>query len=100
MQEAQLPAVPLSLPLKIDQDSIDPAACFGDEAGPFCLEALNAISRPYRCREQGTTVQAAVSAASAIAIAQAQNKTRALPQTLLLQCPANMRRQVSRSHTR
>lgn len=48
-----------------------------------------------RCQNRGVTVQGAVSAAAAIAIAQAQKAKWPLPQTLLMQCPANMRRQAT-----
>ena len=50
-----------------------------------------------RCREGRATVQGAVSAAAAVAMAQAQRFERRLPQTLLMQCPANMRRQAGPS---
>ena len=51
----------------------------------------------HSCRANQTTVQGAISAASAIAMSQAQQQSRPLPQTLLLQCPANMRQQVLHS---
>lgn len=48
-----------------------------------------------RCKEKKVTVQAAVSAASMLAMARAQAESHPLPQNILVQAPINMRKQVS-----
>ncbi len=57
-----------------------------------CCNKESAHTR--RCHDKGCTVQGAISAASAVANAALQAKDFPLPQTLLLQCPANVREQV------
>ena len=47
-----------------------------------------------RAHDKGVTVQGAISAASAVATAACQAEDYPLPQTLLLQCPASVRKQV------
>ena len=49
-----------------------------------------------RCRahDKGVTIQGAISAASAVATAACQAEDYPLPQTMLLQCPASVRKQA------
>ena len=47
-----------------------------------------------RSHDKGVTIQGAISAASAVATAACQAKEFPLPQTMLLQCPASVRKQV------
>lgn len=47
-----------------------------------------------RCKEHGVTVQAAISAASMLAMARAQARNHPLPQNILTQAPINMRSQA------
>ena len=65
----------------------------GHAAAVLCLvTGLHAL----RCRshDKGVTIQGAISAASAVATAACQAKEFPLPQTMLLQCPASVRKQV------
>ncbi|CAK0786372.1 hypothetical protein CVIRNUC_009585 [Coccomyxa viridis] len=47
-----------------------------------------------KSHDKGVTIQGAISAASAVATAACQAKEFPLPQTMLLQCPASVRKQV------
>ena len=47
-----------------------------------------------RSHDKGVTIQGAISAAAAVATAACQAKEFPLPQTMLLQCPASVRKQV------
>ena len=55
-----------------------------------------AIEAFVQCRahDNGVTIQGAISAASAVATAACQAEEYPLPQTMLLQCPASVRKQV------
>ena len=59
----------------------------------LCCNSVVAL--PDRCKEHGVTVQAAVSAASMLAMARAQARNHPLPQNMLMQAPINMRSQAS-----
>ena len=58
------------------------------------LNKLQNTMNGLRCKAEGATVQGAISAAAAIAMLQAQGTSAAPPWTLLMQCPASMRRHV------
>lgn len=47
-----------------------------------------------RAHDKGVTIQGAISAASAVATAACQAEDYPLPQTMLLQCPASVRKQA------
>lgn len=47
-----------------------------------------------RCKAHNTTVQGAVSAATMVAQAAAQAARNPLPQTIVMQCPVDVRKQV------
>ena len=62
----------------------------------FAMLPLNPGLHMSHCRshDKGVTIQGAISAASAVATAACQAKEFPLPQTMLLQCPASVRKQV------
>jgi hypothetical protein len=51
-------------------------------------------TRARRCKARGASVQGTVTAATMVATAAAQAAGHPLPQTLVMQCPADMRKQV------
>ncbi len=51
-------------------------------------------TRARRCKARGASVQGAVTAATMVATAAAQAAAHPLPQTLVMQCPADVRKQV------
>ena len=66
------------------------------------ISRMSSCSHPYltslpacvRCKAHNTTVQGAVSAATMVAQAAAQAAKNPLPQTIVMQCPVDVRKQV------
>jgi len=74
------------------------AACLSTWAAARMPAALllraQRCTRARRCKARGASVQGAVTAATMVATAAAQAAGHPLPQTLVMQCPADVRKQV------
>lgn len=60
----------------------------------WCNAAVNTLLECCRAKAHKSSVQGIISAASMVAIAQAQSAEYPLPQTVLVQAPTNLRKQV------